>query len=77
MISMILYFIRKYSLLTIIAIYFLIEIGYVVDPTYTSILSILTIVSLYHVIDIRGIYTTPDIMGIIVLETMILTKTLF
>ena len=69
--GLLLYIIRKYSILTIVSIYFLISNEYVVNPTYSTILLILSLVSLFNSIDIKGIYTTPDIMGMIIIEIML------
>lgn len=74
MISLILYLVRKYAMLTIVCIYFLITNGYVVDTTYTSILSILSVVSLYHAVDMRGIYTTQDLFGIVLIEILLIMQ---
>ena len=73
---MILFIIKKYAMLTIISIYFLINNGYVVSTTYTSILSILSLISLYHAVNMRGIYTTPDLFGLVLLEILIIMHTL-
>ena len=77
MLDMLLFVARKYCIFTVICIYFLLSNEVVTNSIGTTLLGVLSIIALYNSVDMRVIYNTPDVIGVILIEMMIIYKLLF
>ena len=77
MLELILIGLRRYCMFSIICIYLLINLDIVSNSFGTILLGAFSLIALYHSVDMRGIYNTPDLLGIILIEMITLSKILF